>query len=634
MSFTELDDAVPDADSSSESGLARQCQRVVAWARGLSTVTKLCLAVIIFAWCVRSLAAITGWYIEDDFVFKYNAATEPLNFDYLFRSHYGNLMPGALAVEWFRVRLVSGDFWTAVLISGIAYTASSLLLLRLLRTWVVSGTVTVIAVAWFCFVLLSSETQFWWAATLNGGLMLPFAFGAVLMGSKYVRSGDRKHLIIGGILLIVALSMFEKAISIAVWALLAMWVWRTLRPEESPQLKRRAWEAAGTAVGICALYMALFVLVFSGGGMDTRLSPELIVTAIAATGRSVLTAVFGGPWSWSINEDGIANADPSIWMLLVAIEIAVLFVCLALWLRRHAWTLVASAVIAFLTSSFVLLAGRIANPLDSIGTDRAMAYRYSADLIAPLAVAAAVMFSAVIGEKQPWRSSAAWLRSKLPGSVQGRHVMAFVGVNLLLVSALVSWSGFVPAWASNRGGEWAASAAREINKLPTGAALINQPVPDSVIKSQVSLYSLSESILIPMVPADRWTTQSSTLTVVDGLGFVGPGYIDGQHVQGPTPDCGWRMDSGQSATVQLHLGLPERQYLIQVGYLSGASGEFTIQSGFRPESKIELERGLANVYTALEASGDTIVLTNRTDSTVCVADVWIGTGRLTTPPAF
>lgn len=608
--------------------------RLKQWVGGWSPVTKLCVAIILVAWLARMLAAATGWYIEDDFIFKYNAATEPMDLSYLFRSHYGNLMPGAMAVEWIRVRLISADFWSAALISGIAYMASSLLLLRLLRKWVTSATATVVAIVWFCVVLLSSETQFWWAAALNGGLMLPFALAAILIGCRYVYTPDRKYLIIGAILLIIALAMFEKAVSVGVWALLVMWVWRVLRRESTDAEKRRAWQAAGVAVGICAVYLALFILVFPGSGGDSRLSPAVVIISLSVTARSVLTSVFGGPWSWQINSGGIAVSDPSWWGILIAAEVLILIVCLSLWVRRRAWAAVLAAFAAFLTSSLLLLLGRIANPLDALGTDRGVSYRYSADLIAPFAIAGAVMFSAVVGETDAWRNSIAWVRSKLPSSVDGRRFVIFGVLNLLVVSSLVSWMGYVPAWASNKGGDWAQAASREINKLPIGQTLVNQPVPDTVLKRQVSSYSLAQAILTPYVPQERWTAQSSSLTVVDAYGFVGPGYVDGQHVAGPAPNCGWRLDTGKSVTVDLQIALEEHQWLIQLGYLSGANGAFSVQLGGNPATDIVIDRGLANVYTAVQGPGKTVVLTNQTSSTVCVSDLWIGTGRLTNPPVF
>lgn len=607
--------------------------RLKTWVDSWSSTTKICVFIIISVWVLRTLSALTGWYVEDDFIFKYNAATEPLSGSYLFRSHYGNLMPAALLVEWIRVRLISGEFWSAALISGVAYVASSLLLMRLLQRWVRSGTAIVVAVCWFSIVLLSAETQFWWSATLNGGLMLPFLLLAALLGLDFVDSGNRRRLIWGGVSLVVALLFFEKAISMGVWALLAIWVWRALRPAASEAVRQRAWIAAGTAVGISVLYLAFFVL-FQTAGEGAQFSMNLIILLMGTAARLLMVSVVGGPWSWWTHPDGSVTALPTSTELLISAELLFVFVAAALWLRRHSWRIVAAGILVAVASATLLLLGRVAQPLDAFGPDRALALRYSGDLIMPLAVVLALLLSPAIGERKAWRGPVAWVRDRLPKAAPGRRVLVFVALNLFLASAVFSWAGYVPGWASNKGGDWASAASREINKLPAGVTVVDQPVPDTVRKRQVSAYSLSASVLAPFVAQSRWVSQSSTLTAIDGYGFVGPGYVDGPTLAGPIKGCGWKLAPGASATAGLALPLEQRQWLFHMGYLSGAVGSFEIEIGASPTATVTVDQGLSNTFVAVEGGGSQIRMKNLTNSTVCVSNVAVGRARLLTPPQF
>lgn len=608
--------------------------RARQWVSGWSGATKVCVGVIASIWLLRTLAAMSGWYIEDDFLFKYNAATEPLSLDYLFRSHYGNIMPGALALEWVRVRYISAEFWSAAIISGVAYAASSILLMSILRRWVRSSTAIVVAVIWFSVVLISAETQFWWAAALNGGLMLPFALGSVYCAIKYVEGGIRKDLVLSGLLMVIALLFFQKGITIAVWALLALWVFRTLRPDAAPELRKRLVTVVSVACGISALYLVLFLTLVSVGG-NAEFGINITVAVFAGIWQLLSTSAVGGPWSWWVHADGNVGAAPTVTGVIIAAEVCVVFIIAVMWVRRRALILFAAGFVAVAFSTFVLLVGRAADPLDPFGADRALDLRYSADLIAPLAVILALCLSGAHGERKVWTPAAAWLRSRLPATTHGRHLLLFVPLNIFVVSALISWSGYVSPWAANEGGDWAGAAAREINKLDPSITLVNQPVPDSVRKRKVSEYSRAQQILTPFVPAGRWVNQSPQLTVVDTYGFVGPGYIEGAQVFGPAKGCGWNLKPGQSATANLPLPIEHKQWLVQVSYLSGEQGFLNLQLGDGGiPSIVDVSSGLADTFTTLEGGGATLKMTNQTTSNVCVSYVRVGVGKLLTPPKF
>ena len=586
------------------------------WQRWSSRVRARRLPLVLIGVVViaRIVVAYPGWYAYDDFQLKWQAATEPL-ISYLFTPHLGLLMPLSFVVD--RVRMVvSPGYGSAAAVSMIALGVAAVVMLRLLELLRVRGVALYFALAFFLLSPITSESTLWWAAALNGTLMLPFVLLVMVAAVRFAQGAPVRYLVFLGVAQVVALGFYVKAVMLPLWLLaLALGVidrerWRRM---VAPVLVSAVVSAGYLGAALVGVGQRQAVNDFNVGGLVSIVASQ--ITGV------VLPSPAGGPWSWFAPAGApISGYDRSA----VAIVIGALVWILLVWrlhLARRLRVLLLLAV-WIVTGAAVHVLGR-GDP--GWVDDAVHTIRYAADLIVPLTVTVGIALSPLPENARAFvRLRAADLRST-----------GVILTGAFVISAVLAWAPISSTWQAAPGRPWASTAQVSVDAASTSLGpLLYEGAPGEVVPDYWEAAST-----VPGALAGETTATWATAMVLPFQGAVpaalrdgtaGPSVIQPIFVASADTGCLALVRAGTSQQVLLNGEAPRGTWLTLVHARPVASPRPTQLAvawvGGDPAS-VTLPSGDAWAYFTVRGGGRTVVV-RAAGGDVCISSVEVGVGRL------
>ena len=574
-------------------------------------VRGLAIALAAVAVGARAWVALQGYFFVDDYIFVVQASTHSLwSPDFLFRPHFGHLMPGGHALTWLLTRAAPFSMPAFVAASTAMQAVAAVLVWRLLRQ--LFGRTPWVLVPFTVAVLspLTLPASMWWAAAVNA---LPLQIAMTLAASAFVahhRQGRTRDLVATVGWTLVGLAFFEKAVLIPLVLLALGFV---LADERNPLravsevLRRspRLWVALGITVGgYLAAYRATIELSARGtpgpGYVRSVLHGGVVET--------FLPALAGGPWRW-VPFDTPAAAPPTAlrWLALAAVAAVVTVSSVRRRAARRAWLALAAYVVVELV---LLLLGRSLFP--SVISQQ---YRYYADaaLLVSVAVGASVMAPAgtARGDDGAHR----------PGRLATAVVVA-VGVNAYVISSMVSYASFAGMWRDNPTRPFVTNAIASLQAHP-GLTVLDQPAPGTVVFPFQRDRDLS-MLFAQVRGAAAFSRSPTALVVLDEQGFLRRGEVAGVTTRrGPEIGCGWRVEPG--ATEGIPLALPVYDWYFTVALRYAAEAPTRVRVGLDGDGRSwRLDPRESSRYVPARGGGDRLVVTNLGESPLCLRSATVG----------
>ncbi len=539
-------------------------------------------AVLLISLQVWWKASLLGhsFFRVDDFSIIERAASHGLSGQYLMWVNAGHLIPLGLAVAWFLVKLSPYDWALVSAVTLVLLAATCLALLRMLRALFGDHPGILIPLLVYLVSPLSFAGLSWWTVTLEQLPLQLATFCAVTAHVHYLKTRRFGHAVAAAGWLLVAMASSEKGVVVPLLLLALTSAFFTSGRWSRGLVTAlrdhwRAWLAyAVLAAGYAAVYI---VQVRTSSVRPGRPGTASNVFAMAGdlTRDTFVPGAFGGPWKW-FGSAGNALVNPPAGLLQVSWALAAAVIIVSLWYRPHSWR-------AWLILALWLIA---------------------ADIV-PVALGQRASF--------------------LPGAVSGhetRYVWDALGVLAICLSlaflplsgSIWSFRAFETNTTSASGRSYLATARLALADAPAGSVIVTDPVPQDVFgglflgpQSQVS------AVLAPLINSrpgelDFINQPHGTfdhLLEFDGWGRLVPTMIAGV-VNQPLP-------SGLSCWPIHHhsISVPLKSlaigHLLRIGYLSGGSGDVTIQ--FAGQSQpYHSQQGLHSGYLPVHGSGNVIMI--------------------------
>ncbi|MGE5133992.1 MAG: hypothetical protein ACM32E_13940, partial [Gemmatimonadota bacterium] len=196
----------------SESLDEQQIQQPPEVARGLRTrgvtLAAVLLMLIQLLWMVDLLTH--SYFRQDDFSYLYSALPSHFDWKYLMWEDAGQLMPLGMAVFWMAARVSLYSWPLAAVITLVLLTATSLAMLRMLRTLFGNRPAILALFAVFLFSPLQLGGVSWWSWGL---IILPVEVAvcmAVTAHVHYLRDGRTRHIFAAAGWLLVGMAASDK----------------------------------------------------------------------------------------------------------------------------------------------------------------------------------------------------------------------------------------------------------------------------------------------------------------------------------------------------------------------------------------------------------------------------------------
>lgn len=631
------------------------------------TVGRIAFVLILLQLLVRGWSCVRGYFYLDDFSFMGRAMHyNPVDPAYLMYPYNSHVMPGAYIWVWLSTHAFPLSWPPVALAMLVLQTILAIATYRLLVELFGRRPLILVALAVALFSPVSLPASLWWAAALN---QLPQQLAIVvglLAFVRYLRHGRRWHLVAGPVALVGGLLFSEKTLfllPLLVGLTLAFFtsgsLWQRLR--QTVRLHWRVW----VLYAVVALpYLAYYVTSVPSPLRQTATGHDVADLATQSFFRATLPGLFGGPWTWSKIGFAGALADPSPFLVALALILgtAVVTVTVVWWRGAGlAWLVFlgyAAVNLALLARSRATIIGPI------IGTE----YRYQSDLalIAALALAFATM--QVRGRftlahptlLEPRASSREWLSASLgrvirdaavdssspapvpakggrrrrprerlgltPELRSGRGLAALTATAALTASALWSTAAYDPLWVDNPARGYLATAQVELKALPPGAAIADAPVPTQVAWALIYPYNMTANMFAPILPPNRRLTPghgSGEALVPDESGHLRTVLVVGPSARpGPVAGCGWQLGAG--ADIPLTAKATDAVVLIRVGYLATAETVLVLRAG-DTTVRLPIKAGLGSSFAAVPGPITSLHVTGVGDNVrVCSDDIMAG----------
>jgi hypothetical protein len=588
------------------------------WVRA-DPVRAAAVALIAFAVAWRAEVALGGYLAQDDWVLASYAAGSALSPDFLFKLFNDHLMPAGMLLDWILVRTAGLTYWPYVLLLLIGQTVLGIAFYRLMRQLVRPGWGVLVPLAVLMLSPLTLDiTAFWTTGVqlLPTQLALVFTLTAQL---KFVRTGRRLHLLTLGLAFVFGLLFFEKSILAAPLAFLfTACLLTTGGPLRSAwHALVRYWPAWVLLGALSAGFLWLYLS--RRDGVPTNATVGGSATLVRQmVGDTLVPGLVGGPWHWFPTGDGGALVDPNAhatrwmaWFLVLALVAATV----ALRPRAvRAWVLLAGYAAL---DGALLASGRAGTPLGPLA---GLSTRYVSDL---LVVAALCIGVACFGVRE-WPPARPVRRPSQPVAVAGAVTAAGLAVALVL-GTVVSTNGFAGVWSSKQGRDFLRTATAELPTAPPGAVFLDRPVPDGVVWYLFAPYNLQSYFFRPLADTPTFVTEAENPYIIDDAGHVRRADVSGvSTVFGPTPGCGFKVDSGVTSQLPLTAPVFEWPWYAKIGYLSSGESRAVFQMGDELYW-FQVHSGLHELYFPITAGGDAVQLLVADKSvTVCVDKVVVG----------
>jgi hypothetical protein len=579
-----------------------EASEAVTWVRA-NWMTIAAGILIVASLCLKGVVLNRAFFRADDYYLIVWSLSTHLNWHFLGTVYGGHLMPGSLALVWLLSRLSVYDWTLVSIVSMVLLTATSLALLRLLRTLFGSRPGILIPLAAYLFSPLLLPGLTFWSTSLQWLPTQLAIFMAVNAHVAYVRSRRLWHAIVAVAWMVVGLGFDELnvLVPLLLFALTSAFLGSGSWGRAALDSLRRFWRAwvlyAVLAVGYAMLYLHQLPTSSSQPGKPGQFSSVLTVMS-TLTRVSLLPGLVGGPWQWK-SIGGYATAAEFPPLTQLAWSVVVLLVIVSLWYRRHAlraWIIAIAWV--FLTAATPLIVGRVGLGLNPqiLGTD----LHYLADSVPVLAICVGLAFWPVAGEEDAYRAEPRPWR---------RQIGTIGIVAVYLASALWSYQRYEAVTSTRAASSYIATARAAVAQVPQGSVIVNSGVPQGVYPFD----GQTDVILKPLTaaqPSQRlsWTTGPSgvipSLLMFDGQGRLRAVFVLGRSLVPPPARHGcWAVGATR---VSIPIGSPLYKWSWDLGLTySGPSATLAVGFGGATED-VRLPAGQHEAYVVLQGSGSSV----------------------------
>lgn len=580
-----------------------------------SPVAVVAFLVAAVPFVVHAVAALGGYFGQDDFIFTYRAAHSAAHdLDFLFQLYSGHVQPGVFAYVWVVTAIAPLNFTVAMAPVLVVHAVTLWLCWRVLVRLFGARWGVVVAFAVFAASPLVLFPTLWLAYALQLLPVLLAAFGALHAHLRFLHGEGARHAVYAGLWTVFGLAFYEKAALIPAM-LLAVTI--LVAPAGEPPILwalrrfRWVWLANAALVGLFAvLYLSVGDAPVNQNPVGTRDVLDLVYRSLVDT---FLPGLLGGPLTGAAG--GATWATPPVWVRAGAAVAAVaLIVASAVRSRRRAllpWLFLA----AYLAVDLAMVASARLGVFGSvIATDP----RYLADAVPVAVLCAAFAFLA------PWRvGEPAPEPEPAPAPVNARVAVGAVTV-LAVAGGLVSFLRVAPELQFRPAREYVATARAALAEQP-GMVLYDTAVPNKIMIDWFVGDALTSRVVGLVPESPRFDRPAEDLYQLDGTGTPQPIITLADTtaaLAGPQPDCGYQV-AEQVVRIPMEDTVTGRR-IVRLGYFTGESGDGVVRAG-DTEVRVRFTEGLHVLH--LVVTGEfTHVEVSRSARTVpiCVTDVLAG----------
>ncbi len=566
-----------------------------------------------------------GFLTTDDFPIIAQADASGLAPGHLFALYNNHLMPAGKLVTYAVERLTGYGYWPYLSLMLLGQLAVGVAFYRLLRLMLPARWALLVPLSLWLFNPMTLEVSAWWAVGIN---LLPLQLAMIVaIGAqvRYLRSGERRHLVTLALAVGAGLLFFEKALLIVpLVALLTVCLYAPGGPVRAVLTAvRRWWPSWAVLTAVSVGYLAVYLPLSTGSMLRTPTSPGEVGTFLRQFyGETLATGLLGGPWIWLDAADGAPVAAPAPTAQWLSWALVAALVGATIRLRRgvavRAWTLLAlfSALAAAL-----IAATRLGSSLSGVA---GLVPRYLGDV---LLVAALCVGVAVCGLR---RAEVAGEPAARPGTapLRRRPLLAGLAAGLVLfvASSVHSGAGFAEDWRVKAGRDYLRTAQAELADADPGTVFMDQPVPEGVVPSLSYPWNMQSRFFGPLDDPPVFVTEARRLSVFDADGHIRPAWVDGVRSRpGPLPGCGYRVTGGRTVTIPLEAEVADYWQAVRISYLSDRDTTATIRVGDRAGVPFDVHRGLNAMFLLLLAEGDEVAISVRDPAaTLCTDEIDVG----------
>lgn len=562
---------------------------------------------------VHAVAALNGYFGQDDFIFTHRAAHAAAHdLDYLFQIYSGHVQPGVFLYVWIVTTIAPLNFTVAMAPLLVVHALTLWLCWRVLVRLFGSRWAVVVAFAVFACSPLILFPTLWWAYALQLLPILFAMFGALHAHLRHVHGEGTRHAVYAGLWTIFGLAFYEKAALIPA-ALLAVTI--LIAPTGQPPvlwaLRRYRWVWLGNAAVVVLFTLGYLLLAdtpVSGNPVGSRDVLNLIYRSIVDT---FLPGLFGGPLTSPAG--GATWTTPPVYVRIGAAVVAVALIVLSVVRTRRRALLPWLFLAAYLAVDLALVAvTRLGILGPAIGTDP----RYLADAVPVAVLCAAFAFLAPrrVGEPAP-EAQATPLNARVAVAALTALVMA---------GGVVSFLRVAPALQFANAREYVATARGELAEQP-GMVLFDTAVPGPIMIEWFIADAFTSRVVGLVPESPRFDRPAEELYQLDGNGMPQP-IINLTEttaaLKGPQPDCGYLVGENV-ARIPMEDTVTGRR-IVRIGYFTGESGEGVVKAGDTME-RVRFTEGLHVIHLVVTGSFTHVEIsrTLRVDP-ICVTDVVAG----------
>jgi hypothetical protein len=501
--------------------------------RGVTLAAAL-LMVIQLLWMVDLLTH--SYFRQDDFSYLYSSLRSGFDWKYLMWEDAGQLMPFGMAAFWVAARVSLYNWPLAAVITLVLLTATSLAMLRMLRTLFGNRPAILAVFAVFVFSPLQLGGVSWWSWGL---IILPVELAlcmAVTAHVHYLRDGRTRHTMAAAGWLLAGMAASDKGAVVPLILFALTSAFFVAGPWAAAAVKTairywRAWLLYGI---VLAAWGAVYLIQLSSSSIKPS-TPSSASSALdfvsTLTGTALLPAATGGPWQWAA--PGYSGASPPVALQQLSwavVAIVVVVSCARRARAWRAWAILAGWIVAADIVPVVL--GRLGQiPASLLGTQT----RYLEDAAPVVALCTALAFLPLAQEQGA-------IRFRLPAA---RPATALV-LGVCLIGSFWSLQTFQSqnSAAATAARSYIATARAAVAAAPAGTRIVDGPTPASVMSPQIFGPSGYTSQVIGAIaggePAKHllWTTAPrglpGHLMIFNGQGQLQPAAVAGP-VSGQPP---------------------------------------------------------------------------------------------------
>ncbi len=578
----------------------------------MNKVARTAAALIALHLVVRAVVAFGGYFYWDDLILIGRAGTQNLlSPSYLFDDHDGHVMPAAFLVSGAITRVAPFSWVLAAVSLVVMQLLASLALLRAL--WVILGwrPVLLIPLTFALFTPLALPGFAWWAAALNSLPMLAALAWVCGEAVLLVRTGERRHAVVGALVFLGGLLFFEKAavipfVAFAVVALLG-YVTGTFGLVEVWRRGLRLWVSC-LALLVSWVGVYLVVVDQKRWSFDLAMTWDLLSRSFT---HGIVPGLVGGPWSWQRWAPASPWGTPPVSVMALGWVAVVVAVAVVLVRKTRIWPVLVVALgyaVACQIPIYLMRSSRFT------ALELAQTLRYLPDLVWVLALLAAVGFCAP--NRSP-RFSASRTRT-----------LAVVSVAVLFVaSSLYSTFTFLKVWQDSPVPSYLNNARASLASTSSAAPLLDQEVDPLILQRVAAPENLASHMFALASRRPEFASATTDLRMFDRTGTLLPAKVTWVRtiVEGPAPRCGFLVQPDEPVVMPLDGPLLPADWTAEINYLANSDGSLTMALAEGPEVKVPVRPGLNRVFVRLPGAGQSIsVGANTAALSVCISPGPVG----------